>query len=473
MVDDINRARTALGDLLSSAGLPLDGRTVSITGHDASIASPHRLATGMGVAVAAQAAAISEIWRRRSGHSQRVRVDLQDAADALNSADHLRIHGYPCTIRFVHTEPGNGFWRAGCGRWIYMAHGSPRLRNSLLEMLDCANAKPAIARAVAAREAAALEAQAQMMGLPLVVVRDRDAWRAHPHGQALAARAVIALERIGPGVPRPFVAAARPLSDIRVLECTHVLAGPGVGRCLAEQGADVLRIAPPRTSDPVNFQIDTGFGKRSAFLDLDTAQGQSHLGALAEQADVFVQSLRPGALARRGLDPVTLARNHPGLISVSISCYGMADGPWSNHVGYDPIAQSATGIAVTEGGADAPRVVPCTLLADHLTGCLGAFGALAGLLRRADEGGSWHVRVSLAQTCTWVQDLGLRSAHEVAQSARSHPPRVSEMDSPFGTLRYLEPAARYDITPARWERPPQPLGASPAEWLSRPARHTH
>lgn len=462
--DDADTARVALAGLLAGVGLPREAAAVDFAGTDAALPGPHRLAAAMAAAIGAQAAAVGEIWRLRTGRGQRVSVGLQDAADALNPADHLRVYGHPCTIRFVHTEPGNGFWRAGCGRWIYMAHGSPRLRNGLLELLDCANARPAIARAVASRDALALEAQAQARGLPLVCVRDRDAWRAHPHGARLAERPVVEIERIADGPPRPFGPCARPLGDLRVLECTHVLAGPGTGRCLAEQGADALRIAPPRTSDPVNFQIDTGFGKRSAFLDLDQARDLDRFRALAADADVVVQSLRPGALARRGLDAASLAAGHRGLVAVSISCYGLDDGPWSRHVGYDPVAQSATGIAVTEGGADTPRVVPCTLLADYLTAYLAAFGALAALIRRATTGGSWQVHVSLARTCTWVQDLGLR-AHGAAPAERATPPRLLAMDSPFGALQYLAPVARYDETPAGWARPPEPLGASPPRWL--------
>lgn len=461
---DADTARGALTGLLEGAGVPIDAGAVAFTGADAALPGPHRLAAAMAAAVAAVAAAVTEVWRMRTGRSQRVAVGLQDAADALNPADHLRIHGYPCTIRFVHTEPGNGFWRAGCGRWIYMAHGSPRLRNGLLELLDCANARPAIARAVAGRDALALEADAQSRGLPLVCVRDRATWRAHPHGGRLSGRPVVEIERIADGPPRPFASAARPLADVRVLECTHVLAGPGAGRCLAEQGADALRISPPRTSDPVNFQIDTGFGKRSAFLDLDQPRDVDRFRALAADADVVVQSLRPGALARRGLDASTLAASHRGLVYVSISCFGLEDGPWSGHVGYDPIAQSATGIAVTEGGADAPRVVPCTLLADYLTAYLAAYGALAALIGRATLGGSWHVRVSLARTCTWVQDLGLR-APGTWPAERAAPPRLLAMDSPFGALHCLAPVARYDETPAFWARPPQPLGASAPRWL--------
>lgn len=457
---------SALAGLLDAGALAPGIGDVDFSGDDSTIASPHRLATGMAVAIAAQAAAVAEIWRWRSGRRQRVAVDLHAAAHALNPAAFLKQQGYPVTIRFVFTEPGNGFFATRDRRHIYMAHGSPRLRNGLLDVLQSANTKPALTRAVAARDAGELEATCQQQGLPLVMVRSAAEWRAHPHGKLLVGRPVIEIERIADGKPMPFAAAGRPLSDIRVLENTHILAGPGIGRCLAEQGADALRIAPPRTSDPINFMIDTGFGKRSAFLDLDNPGDVARYRELAADCDVVVQSLRPGSLERRGLGAADLAPASRGLIYVSVSCYGH-DGPWSPYVGYDPLAQSATGVCVVEGGADLPRVVPCTLLADYLTAYLGAFGALAALLRRAREGGSYQVRISLAQTCMWVQDLGLRETAAGSQAGAGSAPRILRMDSPFGELQYLAPVAQYSETAACWDKPPVPLGASRAEWLPR------
>lgn len=457
-------AHAALERLLAATGIDPGAAHVRLTGtEEGPLASPHRLASAMGIAIAAQAACVAEVWRARTGRLQAFGVDLQAAADALNPAEHLRQNGYPVTIRFAYDDPGNGFFRARDGRWIYMSHLSPRLRDGLLEVLDAANTKPALARAIAARDAVALESECQSRGLPLVMVRSADEWRAHPHGRGLAARPPVTIERIADGEPMPFGPASRPLAGLRVLENTHVLAGPGVGRTLAEQGADALRITPPRATDTINLMIDTGFGKRSAFLDLDTSRDIDRYRALASDADVIVQSLRPEALERRGLGLATLAAASRGLVYVSISLYG--EGPWAKHVGYDPLAQSATGIAVREGGESAPRVVPSTLLADYLTAALGAFGATAALVRRARDGGSYHVRVSLAATCMWVQSLGYREVfHAVGRSA---PPHVARMASPFGELEYLTPVAQFAETPAFWARPPQPLGASSAVWLAR------
>ena len=459
-------ARTALEQLLRQGGLSPQTSQVKLDGDGSTIDSPHRLSTGIGVAIAAQAAAIAEIWRMRCGRLQDVSVDLEAAAHALNPANFLKQNGYPVTIRFGFTEPGNGFFSTDDGHWIYMAHGSPHLRNGLLDVLQCPNTKIGIAKAAAGWDARKLESICQERGLPLVMVRTAAQWREHVHGKLLVGRPVVEIERIRDGDPMPFKVAHRPLHGIRVLENTHILAGPGIGRCLAEQGADVLRIAPPRSSDPINFMIDTGFGKRAAFLDLDSPGDVARYKDLAANCDVVVQSLRPGVLQRRGLGCAELADASRGLVYVSISCYGLNDGPWSRYVGYDPLAQSAVGICVDEGGANAPRVVPCTLLADYLTSYLGTFGALAALIRRARDGGSYHVRISLAQTCMWVQDLGLQTRQSI-KPTENMKPRLLTMDSPFGELQYLAPVAQYSETPAYWDKPPVPLGASRSEWLRR------
>ena len=97
----------------------------------------------------------------------------------------------------------------------------------------------------------------------------------------------------------------------------------------------------------------------------------------------------------------------PGIVAVSLSAYGH-DGPWAGRRGFDSLVQNASGINVAEAeaaGVPAPKELPAQAL-DHATGYLMAFGAMMALLRKAQEGGSWHVRVSLAQTGHWLTSLG-------------------------------------------------------------------
>lgn len=459
-------AEDALDARLADVGLARDmaGGSVAITGEEGAIASPHRLATAAAVAAAAQGTAIAAIWRQRSGAGQNVSVDLGHAGHAVNPSRYILQHGHSVGFDFTYPEPGNGYFVTADDRRCYLVSTRPNLRNGLLEVLDCANTPEAITKAVLGWKAEELEQRCAERSLPVTMVRSPEEWRSHPQGIALSAVPVIEIEKIADGAPQPFGPAERPLSGIRVLDASHILAGPGLARTLAEQGADALRISAPCQTDPLNFMIDTGFGKRAAFLDLDKPEGVERARELAGGADVVVQSYSPGSMARRGLSAQDLALKHRGLVYVSLSCFG-AHGPWSQRVGFDHNSQSVTGISFVEGGPQSPRLPPTTLVADYITAYLGTVGTLAALLRRANEGGSYHVKVSLARTCMWIQDLGLLPAGSYGH--RKEPaPVTAEMDTAFGHLRYLAPITQFSATPAFWSSGPVPLGASRPEWLS-------
>ena len=185
---------------------------------------------------------------------------------------------------------------------------------------------------------------------------------------------------------------------------TRVLAGPVCGRLLAGFGADVMRIAGPHLPSVETLVIDTGLGKLSAHLDLRQAADRDRLSALAGEADVFVEAYRPGAIAGHGFTPEALAAVRPGIVCVDLCAFSHA-GPWHASRGFDSLVQSASGIAHEGGDGDAPKHLPAQAL-DHVTGYLAAFGAMIALARRAREGGSWLVRLSLAQTGHWVTGLG-------------------------------------------------------------------
>jgi len=249
-----------------------------------------------------------------------------------------------------------------------------------------------------------------------------------------------------------------------VLELTHILAGPGATRSLAAQGAEVIRISSPTASDPHYMIVDTGFGKKTAFLDLNEPGDVARLKELVAGCDVFVSSQRPGSLDARGLSLQELRRVRPGLISLVIDCFG--EGPWFGRRGFDPNAQAACGVAVEEGSFDAPKPPTCSLLADFLCSYLGAAGVAAALYRRATSGGSYEVRTSLTGAAMWVQDLGRLAPQDIADVPAGMPQvdNIQTMPSPFGVLDYLPPVAQFSDTQGFWASPPQPLGAWPPAW---------
>src|SRR5262249_25345635 len=198
-----------------------------------------------------------------------------------------------------------------------------------------------------------------------------------------------------------------PARGVRVLDLTRVIAGPVCGRALAAHGAEVMRITAPHLPGLPELDIDTGRGKLSAALDLRAAEDRERLTGLLRQAHVFVQGYRPGGLAALGFAPEACAELRPGIVVVTLSAYGH-QGPWALRRGFDSLVQNANGLNVAEAeaaGVPAPRELPAQAL-DHASGYLMAFGAMMALARKAREGGSWHVRVSLAQTGHWLAGLG-------------------------------------------------------------------
>jgi hypothetical protein len=300
------------------------------------------------------------------------------------------------------------------------------------------------------------------------MLRSPSEWGAHPQGQAVAGLPLLEIERIGEAPARPLPGGAgRPLSGLRVLDLTRVIAGPVCGRTLAAHGADVMRITAPHLPAMGDLDIDTGRGKLSAALDLRAAEEQRCLAQLVREADVFVQGYRPGGLAALGFSPEALADMRPGIVAVSLSAWGHA-GPWAGRRGFDSQVQNASGINWAEAealGVAPPRELPCQAL-DHAAGYLMAFGATMALLRKAREGGSWHVRVSLAQTGHWLVGLGrLQGGFDVPEPGGEEiKALLEEQDTAFGRFTSIRHAARLSETPAFWARPPVPLGTHAPMW---------
>ena len=242
----------------------------------------------------------------------------------------------------------------------------------------------------------------------MTACRSFDEWDRHPQGSAIAKEPLFTIEKIGEG-PRLSLdpAGERPLAGMKILDLTRIIAGPVCGRTLAAHGADVLLVTAAHLPAMLPLVIDTGRGKLSASVDLRDTGGRETLAALARDADVFVQGYRPGAIAGRGFGPQDIARLRPGIVYASLCAYGYA-GPWAGRRGFDSLVQTASGLNDAEAqafGSREPKALPAQVL-DHATGYLLAFAVMAALVRRVEEGGSWHVRVSLAQTGSWFRRLG-------------------------------------------------------------------
>jgi crotonobetainyl-CoA:carnitine CoA-transferase CaiB-like acyl-CoA transferase len=337
----------------------------------------------------------------------------------------------------------------------------------VVKLLGCANDHAGISEAICHWDGATLDEVLADVGLCAALVRTPEEWSMLPQARAIAETPLLEITRLGDAPPEPVGDGERPLSDVRVLDLSRIIAGPVAGRMLAEHGADVLLINGPHLPNIAPLVIDNGRGKRSATLDLRDETGRTALRALLKDADVFLQGYRPGALGAKGFGPEEAARERPGIVYVSVSAYGHK-GPWSQRRGFDSLVQSASGIAWTEAqaaGQTNPRHLPCQAL-DHATGYLAAFGAMTALQRRAEEGGSWHVRASLAGTGRWLQSMGL-----IEDGQKIHDPIIDEVrdalqtiESPFGSLTLTQPPERMSMTPPFWASPPVEIGTDEPRW---------
>jgi len=295
------------------------------------------------------------------------------------------------------------------------------------------------------------------------LARTKEEWTKHPHSTAVANQSLVEIQKIGSSKPEPLADGNRPLSGVRVLDLTRVLAGPTCARTLAEHGADVLKIAGPHLPDSGVSEFDTGIGKLQAFLNLSIEKDKEELKGLLKTGDIFSQSFRPGTLAARGFSPEEAAKLRPGIVYVTLSAWG-TEGPWKDRRGFDSIVQTVSGMAYAQGG-EKPKLMPVSAI-DYVSGYLMAYGAMVALARRATEGGSWLVRVSLARTGKWIADRGYN------KDFASIPPELSgeelkSLTMKSGNYSHLKPVLELSETPPYWERPPSPLGSHPAEWPPR------
>ncbi len=456
-------------ELLDALGQPREREIkVDVAGGDPVLATRFRVGEAVAAALVAVGAASDTLWRLRGGRPQRLGIDVRAAAASLLS---FALQRAPGLVAEREARPTVALYRARDGAWVHLHGGFPHQREGTLWLLGCADEADAIAGVVAGWDAAELEdalADARLCG---VMLRSAAEWGAHPQGIALARTPLVELLRLGDADPIPLpgpgarVTGARPASGVRVLDLTRVLAGPTCARTLAEHGAEVLHVRSPRLPSIEPFVVDTNPGKRSCHLDLDRAEDLARLRMLVREADGFSQGYRSGALERRGLGPDALAALRPGIIAVSINCYGH-DGPWAARPGWEQLAQTATGMAHEHGGTDSASIVPAAVN-DYGTGHLAALGVMCALARRAREGGSWHVRVSLARTAQWI--LSLPRTAPGATPGGLDPAVLQahqiEMDTAWGRLVRLGPILRMSETPPRWASPPVPLGQHAPSWL--------
>ena len=253
-----------------------------------------------------------------------------------------------------------------------------------------------------------------------------------------------------------------PLSGLKIVDLTRVVAGPFCTMMLGDMGAEVLKIEEPRHGDDSrawapflegtgSFFLALNRSKKSVALDLKTADGAAALRRLIETADVLIENFRPGSLAELGFDYATVAALNPRLIYCSISGYGQT-GPASQLPGYDAVLQGEAGIMDMTGFRDGEPTRVGVAITDYLAGLYATQGILLALNDRHTSGLGQHVDISLFEAMLSVMRLPM----SVLQATGSTPTRVGNDHlniAPYQPLRAKDGLIIVAVAnPALWIR---------------------
>ncbi|KAI1812149.1 CoA-transferase family III [Poronia punctata] len=402
---------------------------------------------------------------------RRIKVDLERAACFLMSAYITTLDdldkSHPDILQRlpdtdIHRAQSNLYRRLSAGLYetrgrgeYYHIHGSLEASTTLRmiglapfapEQTDYRECIQTIEDAVRKYSTAELEELNQHFKQAGVPAYTKEQYKDTPHGCRLSSLPPFTLAALeGSSPPVPFAEhmdedRTRCLRGIRVIELCRVIAGPTIGRSLAAHGASVMKVTSPQLPDVPFFQLDVNTGKHTVSLHLQNPDDRAIFESLLATADVIIDGYRPGVTARLGYPPELLAakaaQRGRGIVYVAEDCFGGVGVPgaeWAGRPGWQQIADCVTGVAWEQGsfmGLEEP-VVPPFPMSDYGTGTLGTIAALAGLYRRATEGGSWICRTSLSQYNLFLLSLGSYPEEVLAELRTSH-------DEKFFTLRHSD-----------------------------------
>lgn len=479
--DDAFDLEAELARLLEPIGFsPADsGGTITFEGRDPLMKSAVRLGGSAALALVQQAVVAARLWRMRGGRGQDIRINLGRAIRRLAPTTELRwetINGYPVDVPDRLLGAYLGFFRTSDGRHVIPANIYPGLKTRMLRVLDCADNPEALGRAIGSRTADELEGIGEREGIVLAKVRSIEEFVRTDVFEYLAGRPLVEIEKVGESAAEALPAVGtHPLSGVRALGMGHVIAGAGIGRSLAAYGADCLNVWRVMEWEHEPVVTTANVGVRSTRLNVRGAEGREELLQLLRGADVFYANRRPGLLEELGVDLASAVGVRPGLIHVTVSTYGDG-GPWAKRVGFDQVAGAVSGMVAAEGSLEQPRLPPTSIVNDYLVAWLAATGAMAALARRAVEGGSWRVHVSLTRAAMWILSLGLFDrayADGIAGTGGEHElldPQLFTSLTPLGLYQGVTENVSLSETPHHYTHVLSPRGADQPVWLPRPRR---
>jgi len=479
-VNNHDDMRKVTDNILRDAGMTIEdsGGKVTFAGKEPVRKTVIKAGATTACILAANAVADAAVWRERTGESQDIHVDLRKAwieqspwqKDALN---YTMINGvskaWNSNVFVLLPQIG----RARDGRWMVLAPCYPSQQRKAMNLLRCGPDHEHVRAALARRESAELEEAAEVVQVPLHIIRTKEEWEATEQGRIHLETPLVHIEKIGDSDPIPLPQGKRPLSGLKVLSFVHAVAGPCVGRTLAMQGAECMNLNMPDWVEFGNFFFTAQAGQRQAYLDARQPENRKLVYKLVEEGDVFVENLRPGVANNEGYSPEALAERKPGTIYVSVKL-NTNEGPWTNWPGYDVNAGGIYGLYTAEGTPDQPLLPQqVNVVCDIMTGYLGAIGVKAALLRRAREGGSYVVRITLSQCVQYMISLGfndkrvIENLETLGEEHQIMKPELATGMTAFG--EYTRPASQVEMTktPQFWDDPMLTMqGAAEPVWTT-------
>lgn len=350
--------------------------------------------------------------------------------------------------------------------WIRLHTNALAHRDAALRVLQTDATRDAVEIAIRKMDAQTLETAIIDEGGCAARLQSFDEWKKHSQGKAVCWEPLIAWQDRQQGKAiRTFGNKSAPLTGLRVLDCTRVLAGPVCTRFLAGFGADVLRIDPPGWNEGIVVPEVT-LGKRCATLDLHTEAGRARFRSLYRSADIFVHGLRPGALERLGLGEAERLQINPDTIDVTLNAYGWS-GPWARRRGYDSLVQMSAGVAeagMRASGATNPTPLPVQAL-DHATGYLMAASALRAIRVRKEMGTVLSAKLSLARTAYLLSQSFSRQRFGDNDTATSEMVAADIEHTDWGPAQRITWPIIAGLPHPHWRYPAGNFHTAQPEWL--------
>jgi crotonobetainyl-CoA:carnitine CoA-transferase CaiB-like acyl-CoA transferase len=453
-------------NILREVGMEIgdSGGKVTFAGKDPVRKTVIKVGGATAAVLAANAVADAAIWKERTGEGQDVHVDLRKAwveqsPWQVDAAPYTLINGTCKTFNINVVGIMNPLLPTRDGRFMCICPIYPASQRKFMSLLNSGPAEAQMRAATIRRDADELEKAAEIAQVPMHIVRTAEEFAATEQGKIQAEMPLIYIEKIGESDPIPLPNGERPLSGLRVLNMVHAVAGPCVQRALTAQGAESLNLNMPDWVEYENFFFQADVGMRQAYLDARKAENREQVYDLVKGADVFVENLRPGVVDGEGFSAEALAEKNPGIIYVSVKMMAH-EGPWSHFAGFDVNAAGVVGWYTAEGTPDQPMLPQqVNVVCDILTGYMGAIGVKAALLRRAKEGGSYKVNVSLSQVASYMMTLGLNNKEDLANLENLGPEHqivkvnTQSGKTPFGDFLRVGSQVEKMKTPQFWDDP--------------------